>query len=323
MAKIYADKTIVNTKKIANVYAYMSNNYDSCKSLIEDIKEKRMDKDAKKTVLSGQDLSITERFKYKSFIREHESTLKDIKKLGYEEFILGINSFIDIDNNYKDKEKVSASLNNLSNFHNRLLELGFDHVVLANTDTNTQFMLRFEENFITDGELINYEIVTPGFFSSIVGDDDQRLDVTLKDATFLITKELCSFRDKETFVKKAYILSNYPNKKKLEDETSTTIAETPNPLISQLSKSIQEEDYSILYESLYDERISFFQDLKRMKKEAKSLGIFNEITKDLDDKPLEELMDYDDLRLLKALMTKKRKLDLNSVKEFKIDKRNK
>ena len=60
-----------------------------------------------------------------------------------------------------------------------------------------------------------------------------------------------------------------------------------------------------------------------MKKEAKSLGIFNEITKDLDDKPLEELMDYDDLRLLKALMTKKRKLDLNSVKEFKIDKRNK
>ena len=194
MAKIYADKTIVNTKKIANVYAYMSNNYDSCKSLIEDIKEKRMDKDAKKTVLSGQDLSITERFKYKSFIREHESTLKDIKKLGYEEFILGINSFIDIDNNYKDKEKVSASLNNLSNFHNRLLELGFDHVVLANNDANTQFMLRFEENFITDGELINYEIVTPGFFSSIVGDDDQRLDVTLKDATFLITKELIFVR---------------------------------------------------------------------------------------------------------------------------------
>lgn len=312
MAKIYADKTVVNTKKIANIYEYMSTNYYPIKSLVEAIKEKRMDKDDKKTVFSGRDLSITERFRYKSFIRDNETVLKDIKKLGYEEFILGLNNFIDIDKKYNDEVKVSASLKNLSSFHNRLLELGFDNVVLTDVDSKTQFMLRFEENFISDGELINYDIVTPGFFSSIMGDDDQRLDVTLKDATFLITKELCSFRDKEAFVKKAYVLSNYPNKKKLEDETSTTIVEKENPLIKQLTKAIKEEDYSRLYADLYDERISFFQDLKVMKKKAKSLGIFNEITKDLDDKPLEELMDYEDLKLLKALITKSRKPELKS-----------
>ena len=50
--------------------------------------------------------------------------------------------------------------------------------------------------------------------------------------------------------------------------------------------------------------------LRKMRKEAKSLGIFNELTKDVDKTSLEELIDPEDVKLLKALIMKNRKPEL-------------
>ena len=310
MAKIHAYKTIVGTKKIIKVYEYMSKHYDSCKELVQAIEEKSMSKDDKKVVFNGGELTLREKFKYKTFIREHESILKDIKKLGYEEFMLGLDKFMDFDHKDNDSIKVSASLNNLIDFHKRLLELGFNDVIDTTADNTLDMTIRFEENFQTDGEISNYRIVEPGVISSLFGNDEQRLDVTLNGATFLFTKEICKYRDEVGFVKKAYIVGNYPDKKKLDNEKESTIVEKQNPFLKDLTQDLKEDDYSNLYSELYDDRISFFQDLRKMRKEAKSLGIFNELTKDVDKTSLEELIDPEDVKLLKALIMKNRKPEL-------------
>ena len=312
MAKIHAYKTIVGTKKIIKVYEYMSKHYDSCKELVQAIEEKSMSKDDKKVVLNSEELTLREKFKYKTFIREHESILKDIKKLGYEEFMLGLDKFMDFDHKYNDSIKVSALLNNLVDFHKRLLELGFSDVVDTTASDRLDMTIRFEENFTTDGEVDNYRVVEPGLISTFFGNEEQKLDVTLRGASFLITNEICRYRDEVGFVKKAYVVGNYPNKKNLDGETSDSIAEKKNPFIKDITQDLKEEDYSKLYSELYDDRIDFFQDLRKMRKEAKSLGIFKEITKGVDDKSIEELMDPEDLKLLKALIIKNRKPDLKS-----------
>ena len=307
MAKIYSNgKSLANTEKMAIVYDYIADHYETCKTLVEDIKEKRMSREDKRMVFSGEQLSITDKLRYKPLIRRNEEILKEVKDLGPEEFILGLSSFIDINRKYESEEKVSASMKNLASFQRRLKELGFESAFISDDSSSLNMQLRFEENFITDGEIADYNVVDPGVFSNLFGDDSQRLEVQLKDASFVIVKELDSFRDKESFTERAYVLSNYPSQNKLKSETKESLFQTEHPLMKDLNQYIQEEDYADNYKRLYDDRISFFQDIKLMKKEAKKLGIFERIIQDVENTDMEELMDRDDLNLLKAIMLKGR-----------------
>lgn len=320
MAKIYTiDKTQVSSEKMAKIYDYMAENYNSCRGLIEDIREKRMTNEDRKNVFSGEKLSFTDRIKYNPFLRKNERILKDIKKLGYEEFLLGLTSFIDLENESHSEEEISASLRNLADFQRRLRELGFEYVYIADKSNSVGMELRFNENFITDGEIKDYNVTTPGIFSYIVGDDEQRLDIKLEDASFLLVEEQVNFRNKETFVNNAYILNNHPNKNSLRNKTEETLFTKEHPLMKELNQSMEEENYVDCYKELYDERLSFFQDLKKMKKHAKDLGIFESIIQGVEGTDMEKLMDQDDLNLLKALMLKKRTLD--GIPKQKINKK--
>ncbi|MBQ8131702.1 MAG: hypothetical protein IJ193_04345 [Bacilli bacterium] len=165
MAKIYSNgKSLANTEKMAIVYDYIADHYETCKTLVEDIKEKRMSREDKRMVFSGEQLSITDKLRYKPLIRRNEEILKEVKDLGPEEFILGLSSFIDINRKYESEEKVSASMKNLASFQRRLKELGFESAFISDDSSSLNMQLRFEENFITDGEIADYNVVDPGVF---------------------------------------------------------------------------------------------------------------------------------------------------------------